>query len=84
MVTFCIIEDLENQGVIYEVDKYKGNSLWLTDETTLIANSIKNLETNIKTLKISARQYGLEINEGKRKIIQVRGKQKQNRFVTLR
>ena len=25
MVTFCIIEDLENNGIMYEIDRYRGN-----------------------------------------------------------
>ena len=65
MVTFCIIEDLEEKGVMYDVDRYKGNSLWLADDTTLIANSIENMKINIEVLKASARQYGLEISEKK-------------------
>ena len=71
MVTFCIIEDLENQGVTYEIDKYKEISLRLADDTTIIANSVENLKTNIKTLITSVRKYGLEINEDKSKIMQV-------------
>ena len=62
MVTFCIIEDLENKGVIYKVDRYEGNSLWLADDTTLIENSIENMKTNIEVLRNSVREYELEIN----------------------
>ena len=75
MVTFCIIEDLENNGIMYEIDRYRGNSLWLADDTNLIANSLENMKTNIEVLRTSARKYGLEINEGKSKIIQIRGTQ---------
>ena len=75
MVT-CIIEDLENKGVLYKVDRYEGNSLWLADDTTLIVNSIENMKTNIEVLRNSAREYGLDIKEGKSKIVQVRGSQK--------
>ena len=39
MVTFCIIEDLQNKGRIYKIGKYEGNSLWLADDATLISNS---------------------------------------------
>ena len=46
MVTFCIIENLENKGVKYGVDKYEGNSLWLAVDT-IIANSVGNMRTNI-------------------------------------
>ena len=79
MVSFCIIEDLKNQGVIYELGKYKGNSLWLANDTTLVANNNENMKTNIAILRSSARKYGLEINEGKSKIILVRGRQKPKR-----
>ena len=76
MVTFCIIGDLEKEGAIYEIDKYKGNSLWLADDSTLIANSIENMKRNIEILKVSAKEYGLEINEEKSKVLQIRGRNK--------
>ena len=48
------------------MDKYKGNSLWLADDTTLIANSIESMKTNIAILKEAAGKYGLEIDEKKK------------------
>ena len=39
MVTFCIIEDVQTKGKTYKVGKYEGNSLWLVDDATLVANS---------------------------------------------
>ena len=53
MVTFCIIEDLQMKGKIYKVAEYEGNSLWLADDATLIANSKENVEENIKVLEES-------------------------------
>ena len=53
LVTFCIIEDLEEKGIMYKVDKYRGNSLWIADDATLIAGSAKDLE---KTLMCSNNQ----------------------------
>ena len=50
MVTFCIIEDMEKEGKLYTIDKYKGNSLWLADDATLIAGSKEDMEHNIKVL----------------------------------
>ena len=38
MVTFCIIEELEEKGVKYKIDRYEGNSLWLEDDVTIIAS----------------------------------------------
>ena len=43
MVTFNIIEKLENEGDIYEVETFAGNSIWLADDVTLIANSEESL-----------------------------------------
>ena len=55
MVTFDIIEDLEKEGPKYEVGRYVGNSLWLADDTTIIANSIENLKKNIRILEKSSK-----------------------------
>ena len=71
MVTFSIIEELEEHGKKYEVDRYKGNSLWIADDATLIAGSKEDMEHNINILKNSALQYGLEISEEKGKVLQV-------------
>ena len=73
MVTFNIIEELERKGKKYQVDRYTGNSLWIADDATLIAGSREDMETNIRILRDSAREYGLEISQEKSKIIQIRG-----------
>ena len=39
MVTFKIIEELRNKGIRYQIDKYDGNSVWLADDSTLIASN---------------------------------------------
>ena len=54
MVTFKIIEELETKGRQYTVDRYKGNSLWLADDSTLIAGNKEDLEINVKILKEAA------------------------------
>ena len=38
------------------------------------------MEKNIEVLKQSANQYGLEINEEKSKVLQIRGKDKPNKI----
>ena len=75
LITYNIIEELEEKGEMYEVADYKGNSIWLADDTTLIANSKVNLEKNIDILKKAALKYGLEVNTKKSKIIRIRGKE---------
>ena len=69
LITYNIIEELEEKGIMYEVSDYKGNSIWLADDTTLIANSKENLEKNIMVLKEAAQKYGLEINMKKKQDI---------------
>ena len=59
LITFNIIEELEEKGVVYEVADYKGNSIWLADDTTLIENSKENMEKNINVLKEAAIKYEL-------------------------
>ena len=43
LVTFKIIEELRNKGERYQVDRYDGNSIWLADDSTLIAGNIKDM-----------------------------------------
>ena len=61
---------------MYEVDRYKGNFLWLADDATVIANSIESLKNNMEILNTSAKKFSLEINEDKSKVMQVRGTEK--------
>ena len=49
MVTFCIIEELEERGSVYSVGKYKGNSLWLADDATLIAEKKEDMQKKIRS-----------------------------------
>ena len=72
MVTFCIIEDPEKKGKFYEIDKYIGNSLWLTDDAKIIAGSKENMKRNIEVLIELAGEYSLKLNELKTKVLHVR------------
>ena len=80
MVTFKIIEELRNKGIRYQIDKYDGNSVWLADDSTLIASNIGDMETNINILKNTAKEYGLRVNENKSKVLQIRGTEKPRRI----
>ena len=80
LVTFKIIEELRSKGARYQIDKYDGNSVWLADDSTLIAGNIKDMETNINILKNTAKGYGLRVNENKSKILQVRGTERARRI----
>ena len=73
MITFKIIEELRTKGVKYQIDRYSGNSVWLADDSTLIAGNKIDMGTNIRILKNKALEYGLKVNEDKSKIIQIRG-----------
>merc|ERR1711874_121240 len=67
MVTYCIIEELLENGKGYRIKEYKGNSLWLADDDTLIANSKENVEEIIKALIIAGGAHGLDLNKLKTK-----------------
>ena len=74
MITYCIIEELEEKGVMFRTEGMELNSVWVADDVTLISNSIINTEENVKILKEVAARYGLHINLKKSKVVQVKGK----------
>ena len=74
MITYCIIEELEEKGVMFKTEGMELSSVWVADDVTLVSNSIKNTEENVKILKEVAARYGLHINLKKSKVVQVKGK----------
>ena len=54
--------------------------MYMSTKSTLIAGSIKDMETNISILKNTAKGYGLKVNENKSKILQVRGTERARRI----
>ena len=73
MVTFTIIEELNEKAKKYKKGEFEGNSLWLADDATIIASSIENLLEALEVLKTAGRENGLELNKEKTKIMVVRG-----------
>ena len=69
IITFVIMERLEEIGIPFEVDGIKINSLWYCDDSNLIANSVAAARTNIRIVKEVGRGLGLEINEDKSKAL---------------
>ena len=63
ILTFVIMERLEEVGIPFEVDGIKLNSLWFCDDSSLIANSVASAITNIRIVREVSRDLGLEINE---------------------
>ena len=49
MVTFTIIEELNKSVEAYKIGAYKGNSLWLADDTVLIADNEETLKKPSKS-----------------------------------
>ena len=72
MVTFKVIEKLRKEKK-YKIGKYEDNSLWLADDATLIAENLKDLEQLLNCLGTAGKEYGLEINKNKTKILKIRG-----------
>ena len=69
MITFCIIQELEEKGKLYKIDQYNGNSLWLADDATLRAGTKEDMKRNIEVLIEAAGKYGLQLNKKKTKIL---------------
>ena len=78
MVTFTIIEELLEQGDIYNIRKYSGNSLWLADDATIIAKDRESAAKAVKALERAVRKCGLELSTEKTKIVQIRGPKTEN------
>merc|ERR1712121_458619 len=74
LVTFKVIEKLRKETK-YKIGKYEDNSLWLADDATLIAESLPVLEQLLNCLSVAGREYGLEINKVKTKILKIRGEE---------
>ena len=51
IVTFIILERLEEMGVMFKIDDIEISSLWFCDDTTMIANSIEAASKNLKNHK---------------------------------
>merc|ERR1712179_901939 len=73
MVTFKIIEELRKEKK-YKIGKFDDNSIWLADDATLVADSLKTMEELLNCLSRVGGEYGLEINEEKTKIMRIKGK----------
>merc|ERR1711909_58793 len=73
-VTFKIIEALRKEKK-YKIGKFNDNSIWLADDATLVADSLGTMKTLLNCLSKAGGEYGLEINEKKTKIMQIKGKE---------
>merc|ERR1712055_932726 len=73
MVTFTMIEDLRNLAEIYNIRKYNDNSMWLADDTTIIAKDEHSLLEILDVLETTGKENGLELSEEKTKILRIRG-----------
>merc|ERR1711942_339734 len=72
LVTFRIIEDLKKK-TRYKIGKFDDNSIWLADDATLVAEDLEILRELLDCLSASGGEYGLQINEQKTKIMQIKG-----------
>ena len=73
MVTFTIIEELKENADIYEIRKYSGNSLWLSDDVTIVATNVTSVEKAVSALEIAGGKCGLELSAENTKILRIRG-----------
>ena len=75
MITFTIIEKLIEKAPELKIGSYKGNSLWLADDATIVASNTKDLQRILEVLKEEAGKNNLELNKEKTKILIIRGPQ---------
>merc|ERR1712002_36950 len=83
LITFKVIGDLRKEKK-YKVGVYNDNSLWLADDATLIAENLQTLDQLLKCLEKSGKEYGLEINKEKTKILKIRGGEDSHKKMNMR
>ena len=69
LITYMIIEELNNRGSGYQDDIININSLYFADDGLLLANSIEEAAVNLKIVIQISRHFGLEINKAKSNIM---------------
>merc|ERR1711888_552439 len=79
LVTFKVIEKLRKEKR-YKVRKFNDNSVWLTDDATLIAEDLHTLKQLLECLSKAGGEYGLQINKEKTKIMKIRGSEHKNKI----
>ena len=69
LVTFMIIRKLEEEGAEYEVEGRNASSLFFADDSMLFSKTKQDAEKNLRIMTEVGREYGLEINKEKSKIL---------------
>ena len=69
LVTFMIIRKLEEEGVRYEVEGRIASSLFFADDSMLFSRTKQDAEKNLEVMVEVGREYGLEINKEKSKVL---------------
>ena len=65
IVTYLIIQELENKGRGYKVDDIILQSLYFADDSILAAESIEDARHNLNILIEVSKKFGLNINRDK-------------------
>ena len=73
LITFLIIDHLEKEGSMINVEGMKMNSLWVADDSIVLANSLEGAMGNIRQVRKVSRTFGLELIEEKSAIIVSKG-----------
>ena len=69
LITYMIIEELNNRGSGYQDDIININSLYFADDGLLPANLVEEAAVNLKIVIQISRHFGLEINKAKSNIM---------------
>ncbi|CAL4219705.1 unnamed protein product [Meganyctiphanes norvegica] len=69
LVTYEIIRKLEEQGNNLIIEGANFSSLFFADDSLMITRSIEEAEENIRIIAKISKEFGLEINESKSKVM---------------
>ena len=69
LVTFIIMRKLEEEGEKFILDDISMNSLFFADDSIMLARTVEAAKRNLKIIVEASKEFGLNINEEKSKIL---------------
>ncbi|CAL4160738.1 unnamed protein product [Meganyctiphanes norvegica] len=78
LVTYEIIRKLEEQGNNLIIEGANFSSLFFADDNLMITRSVEEAEENIRIITKISKEFGLEINESKSKVLIYKKVQKED------
>ena len=73
LITYVIMNSIEEKGVEYEVQGIKLSSLFFADDSLAVARNEEAARINLEIIIETSRKFGLEINKEKSNILVYNG-----------